>query len=524
MRHVKKTAVFAALLGTLSGCADLDVVNQNAPDAARALATPGDVESLIAGSYRQWWDIQSSYNSAGMIMSNVAFQHSAYPANFGMVEFSKFPRIPIVNDPAAQFYSYMPAYPWTKDYRALAAIRDGLLALDGGVDLGDDEVRARAYAKFVQGLAHANLAVLFDKAFIVDETVDTKGTLEAADYPVVLEAALGYFDDAIALAQGASFTIPSAWMSVDVSADQLVELAYSFKARYRASAARTPAERQAVNWQAVLDDISNGITADWQMNLDYTNWWSSSLYYSHLLGWGQLSYFVNGMADQSGKYQTWIAMSNDTKHPNLDGNTPFLIITPDTRYPQGATIDDQIANPGSIFVVPSNYGNQWGRPDRGTFRWSYYRDFTRNDWMTNDGLATVFELAELDLLAAEAYLQMGQPANAVPLINKYRTEAGLSATDAAGTNTSCVPKLPSGACGDLFEMMKWEKRHETLHAGEMQVSWYFDGRGWGDLYEGSFLEFPVPALEAQVLGLSVYTFGGVGGTSAAGPSSYGWEN
>lgn len=518
-----KTTLVAGVLLAMTACADLDVVNQNDPDASRALATPGDVESLIAGSYRQWFDVQSSYNSTTMILSNVAFQHSAYPANFGMVEYSKFPRIPIVNSSADQFYAYF-EYPWVKNYRALAAIRDGLIALDGGVDLGDDELRARAYSKFVQGLTHGNLAVLYDQAFIVDETTNTAEAVEASSAAEVLEAALGYFDEAIALATGATFEIPTSWMSVNVSAEQLVRLAHSYKARYRASVARTPAERAAVDWNAVLADIEDGIDADWEMDLDGTNWWSSALYYSHLFGWGQMSYFVNGMADQSGKYQTWVAMPITEKEPNLGSDTPFLIDTPDERYPQGATIDEQIANPGTIYQVPATYGNQWQRPDRGSFRWSYYRDYTRDTWNQNDGPVVFLEMAEMDLLAAEAYIHLGQPALAAPIINEYRTAAGLSATDAAGTNADCVPKLANGTCGDLMEMMKWEKRHETLHAGEMQTSWYFDGRGWGDLYEGSFLELPVPALDAETLGLQIYTFGGSEGASASPGSSYGWEN
>ena len=39
----------------VSGCLDFDVENKNAPDEARALATPSDVESLIKGSFLQYY-------------------------------------------------------------------------------------------------------------------------------------------------------------------------------------------------------------------------------------------------------------------------------------------------------------------------------------------------------------------------------------------------------------------------------------------------------------------------------------
>jgi hypothetical protein len=45
-------------------------------------------------------------------------------------------------------------------------------------------------------------------------------------------------------------------------------------------------------------------------------------------------------------------------------------------------------------------------------------------------------------------------------------------------------------CGDMLEAMKWEKRMESAYAG--YGIWYFDGRGWGDLPEGTPIHWPVP--------------------------------
>jgi hypothetical protein len=88
-----------------------------------------------------------------------------------------------------------------------------------------------------------------------------------------------------------------------------------------------------------------------------------------------------------------------------------------------------------------------------------------------------------------------------------------------------VPKLPNGNCGDLWEMLKWEKRMETAFTGIAIGNWYFDGRGWGDLYLNTPLQYPVPCQELQVLQLlPCNTYGGAGGEFSAPASSYGYPH
>ena len=51
--------------------------------------------------------------------------------------------------------------------------------------IGADDTRARAFAKFMQGVAHGYLALMWDKAVIIDEhaNVDTLVTPTYAEYP-----------------------------------------------------------------------------------------------------------------------------------------------------------------------------------------------------------------------------------------------------------------------------------------------------------------------------------------------------
>lgn len=510
MRYTKMFTVAALLLFGAAAC-DLDVDNLNAPEAERALSNPGDVESLISGAWTTWWTMTYHYDGAGPMLSTASFQHSAYPANFGMVHYSMIPRVPTTNDPAHGFYSQF-ANMFTWGYRAISAVNDGLRALDAGsVDLADDEARARAFGKFVQGLSYGYVALMFDRGPLVDETTSLEEGVVYADYRELMDAALGYLDEAIAIANANNFTIPSSWMLQDgpVSSETLAQLAHSYQARLRAAVARTPEERAAVEWQAVLNDVNAGLQEDFEYTYDGSGFaWHPALYYSLLGGWSQLNYMVHGMADQSGQYQEWMSLPIDQRAPDL-ASGPFLIDTPDERFPEGATVEEQQANPGTRMIVPANPGAQWGRPDRGTWRWSYYRDV--RDWVAAAyvGSSPDITTEEMRLLAAEAHYRMGDRATAADLINVTRTAAGLNATDAGGTNTDCVPRLPDGSCGDLFEMLKWEKRMDASHnAGLMIATWYFEGRGWGDLMQGTPLQWPVPALVAELDNEPINEYGG----------------
>jgi hypothetical protein len=542
MKITKKASTLVTLLlFAAAGCIDLDVQNPNDPDAERALQEAGDVESLIAGSFGRWFSGNWSTVALGPILSVQTFQHSAFPANFGMTFYSAFPREAIVNDPAHGFYSQW-ANPWTQHYRAIAAIRDGFRAIDEGTVTfpAAEERRLRAFGRFVLGLAHAELAAVFDQAFIVDETTDLD-TIEPNSYTEVMAAGMGYFDQAIQLAGQGSFTIPTSWMSREVTNTELIRLAHSFKARYRAATARTPQERAAINWDAVIADADAGVTELWHMRIG--DGWVGRFgagYYQYQLSsagtglWSQMSYFVLGMADQSGRYQAWIERPIGDRHPEYNLADPVILVTPDQRFPQGNSLVEQMANPGTYYFVPPGtttnpnrpQTGMWGQPARGSWRWSWYLHNRQKQWFLDQNSQDNPQYIwlnpdELRLLKAEGLFHKGDLAGAAALINVTRTANGLNATDASGTNTSCVPKLINGQCGGLFEMLKWEKRLETVQVGNIQMAgWFFDGRAWGDLYRGTQLEFPMPCRDMQVLQIACYAFGGVGGQRASTGSSY----
>jgi hypothetical protein len=71
-------------------------------------------------------------------------------------------------------------------------------------------------------------------------------------------------------------------------------------------------------------------------------------------------------------------------------------------------------------------------------------------------------------------------------------------------------KFISGACGNLWDALKYEKRIETL--GLTGGLPYYDGRGWGQLLEGTMIHFPMPVVDIELLlgAGEIYTFGGAG--------------
>jgi len=528
------------ILGT-TACADLDVVNFNDPDAARSLATPGDVLSLIGGTYNTWFYGNYSYYSAGLALSNAAFQHTAPWANSGMEKYGRIPRIAFINSISDTDYNYM-TRSWFYSYRAIAAVADGLKSLERdeikSTLTADEIASAKAFGKFVQGMAHATIAVLFSQGFVVDETTDLTQPQEPSTYTELMAKAGEYFDAAATASRGTNWSLPAGWMTVAVTGPELAKIAKSMKARYEAAVARTPAERAALNWTGIMADVDAGITSDVMQYWDMDNgWYNDVLDTGTDMGWSQLCYFIFGMADQSGNFQTWNAASLTNKS-YIIGGKDILIVTPDLRFPQGTTIAAQRLAPTTYFRVnrPDEAGATWARPDRGTWRWSWYK-FNRGGEYYVDLIwdQPEIRLSEMRLLKAEGLYRTGNKAGAAAIINETRVAAGLNATDAAGTNTSCVPKLPgpgqgadtapgNNQCGGLFEMLKWEKRMENTHKGPLGNLWFFDGRGWGDLWKDTFLQLPMPCSEAQVLQLlPCESFGGPGGQGGAALSTYKWN-
>lgn len=516
-RTLRSTTKLAVLGLTFLGaaCADLGVTNDNEPDRDRALADPLAIESLIAGSFQTWWDIQQGRTTR--YLSNMADVSLNNALNYGNWDAAYEPRKEVINQPGYQ-WGYAIEDPFMIQNRALAAIRDGMVVIKGGAQIGAngaDTPRIRAFARFLEGLFTGNIALLYDKGWIIDETIDTQTNVtekKLVDYKTLMTKARAYLAEARQIAGSGTFTTPTTWANQAITSAQLIRLANSYEARMMAGVARTPAERAAVDWNQVLTLINTGVTADFGVNMDGpSGTWSkaSGLKATASLTGGMAERLV-GPADQSGKWQKY-----EQTEPRL--RDWFLVETDDKRVHAAGKPDVS----GTIFELQRNANGQQilaQGPERGNwYQTPYTTTLYRTISQTNIGFAPELSLKEMNLLKAEALIRLNRAAEAVPLINATRVPAGLQPVTVSGDQSArCVPRTLSGKCGDLMAALMYEKRIETLLlSGGLE---YWDARGWGILQKGTPLHFPVPALELNALPLPIYTFGGQNDATNGAPA------
>jgi hypothetical protein len=549
MRFIRYLAV-AALAGGVAGCNGdvLDVENPNQPDRARILASPSDVEGLASAQFQSVLNGTIQFIGRTQTgMATASFMNASGLANNGMGPRSNLPRTALDNNPgnAYEFENFA-------DFRILSGVgrntADILLrakdpAFNLGPNRGGDADRLRAWAHFVSGVAHGYISLVYDQAGIAQESDDPAGIPPLSPYQEVNAFALAQFDSALVyLARPGVTALPGGWLNgpggASVSVADFTRVVRSFRAKMRADVARNPTERAAVVWAQVIADATNGIQNDLNINLvpadgwDY-NWLNTTLHYRDA-NWHQMTYYIIGMADTGGSFETWLAQPRDTR-------TNFTIVTPDLRFPQGATRTEQTRAPGEDDApLPAGqyFRNRNPGKDEATAGWrnSQY-DHYRFRGLANAnriGPLPFFTKAENDLLAAEGHIRGNNIPAAAALIDRTRTVSGLPAlTGVVTTSTQqvpggaqCVPRIPVGptftatSCGNILEALKWEKRMETAYT--TYGAWFFDGRGWGDLPEGTAVHWPLPWQEAAARRMDAYNLGGVGNAGGAGVSTYGY--
>jgi Tol biopolymer transport system component len=459
-------------------------------------------EGLIAGSYLAWW-AATEWGNPSMALSTLADELTSSWGNFGMRDLSSEPRVEYDNTP---FYSYrrFNEWPWFNSYLALSSVYEGIRLLDGGLDLGGregpDNARAMAFAKLVQGLSHGFLSEMFDRAFILDETVDLEtDELELVPYDEVMAVALSQLEEAITIANANVFTLPDTWINgLPLTNDDLAQLAHSYMARFMTQVARTPAERDLVDWASVIAHVDQGITDDIRIDGDGRwLWWKALEWYGSQPLWTRADYKTIGFTDLSGQFGAWLATP-------LNDRNEFEIVTDDARI---TTEGDPVVDGLYIrYIGPSQFP-----PVRGTYHFSFYGDKRYEDFYLSGGSSPMTHMttAEMQLIKAEGLMRMwGPTAEAVDIINSTRVVRG-----------QLPPASVSESFSGLMDKLIYEKRIEGyLLCGGCA---FFDRRGFGPLaptgpdfhhglVEGTPIHFPIPGRELERLGLPYYTFGGPG--------------
>ena len=420
--------------------------------------------------HNTWWNVTNTQAQVA-VMGMESFSTNA---NFGMGVRSGVPRSLVDNgrgNPADNFGSYLS---FNQAARAAAL---GLEALDEPdftffPTSAAQRQRARAFAYLNMGIANGYLAILYDSSAIVNPGDDPLVLNPLADYNAVMAAALVQLDSAIAIASLPTpsgpngFPAPAAWFGgvalTGGATGTFVRVARTFKARLRAGVARTPVERAAVDWVAVIADATAGVTGDVSQTMANVTggWFYRPMQMDLYQSWHQVWAGIIGMADSSGNFEAWLNTPRALK-------TPFLVLSADRRLPSGATRGAQNTSSGcgtSACLQPAAtapfpyFRNRPSGQDVGVdgLFHSFY-DFYRFQALfnaTRNGPVIMFNRAEMDLLAAEGHIRAGNFAAAATLIDNSRVARGAlpalsgvitTINDVVPGGVACVPKVPTGA-------------------------------------------------------------------------------
>lgn len=538
---------FAAI--ALAACSDaLEVRNKNNPDRDRILRTPGDVEGLGASQFQQVISGTTGGTARTYLaMLTMAFENASALNNNGMGPRSNMPRSSIGNNRGNQFAdeNYQDFSILSIAARNLSTVIQRARASTFTLGPGSEPQiqRLKAWSWFVHGVAVGYLSMVYDSVGVPRPSDGPEDVPPLESYQAANAAALASFDSALVYANMATTAdLPGGWLTGvgggGVTRTRFIQIIRSYKARIRAGVARNPTERAAVNWAQVVADATNGLTSDLSVSMNPgqgwdDRWLASDLHFRDAT-WHQMSYYIIGMADTSGAFDTWLSQPR-TARP------PFLIQTPDLRFPQGADRATQVAAGQGAPTGRRYFRNRDPGLDQSSandWRVSWYDHYRFRAFADAGRVATlpIFTVAENDMLAAEGYLRLGGATDldaAARLINKTRKTSGLDTLTTVASKDAivpggsrCVPRVPQGpnftssACGTVFEAMKWEKRMENAFTA--YGAWYFDSRGWGDLAEGTPVSWPVPYQELDARRKPIYDLGGPGRPGGAGVSSYGY--
>jgi hypothetical protein len=480
------TVVGSAALLLGAGCKPgLDVTNPNAPDIPRALASSEDVKSLAVSSVNTWY-LGSTNVEPWIMLSVTADAGTMNFGNFGARFNNLEPRIAYGNSSAGSDKGVAET-PWKQNYRALGAANDALRAFAGGLKLKGGQVETDKYrrlAQFTQAASLTNLALLFDRSFIVDEATVAGSSPSLSDYKAVSAEAVKRWAALATDATGKSDTYLSTEMPISsgaLTSARLARIANTYAALTMAYTPRNAAEAATVDWAKVATYAAAGIgtgTAgapfDFTIEGDFSTWYSDFLDYSSSPSWVNVDMRIINRMDP-------------TKPAKFNGTIPTS---------KGTSADARF---DSDFTFT---GGVVGDPNRGVYMQSpYYHgryDYYSFEGPTEEeGPAPYILAAESDLVRAEALIRSGGSlVTAADLINKSRVGRGQLA-----------PATAADGAATLLGYIDYERDIELLNTNgwTLMQRRHIDG-----LQSGAVHHLPIPASELETLALPIYTFGGPG--------------
>jgi len=509
-RALTGLALGTSLTVSLSSCMDLEVTDPNALGITTVFTNASNTEAALIGAFKAF-TLTSRGTCPTLPLEIYANVQTSTSATY--LEFSQEPRIPINNRDNLNCLS---RYIFNQHYEAAAGAREAFIGIRDNKLIfgpqstqfpqGRDTDSRKIFARFVVAVSQLQLALLHDQAYVTDTITPGFNQIvqELTPWPQVLANAKAQLQAAIVEARkAADFTLPTLFINGrPTTRDELIRVMQSYLVRADVYSPRTPQQRAAVNWAAVLARLDSGVTRDFGLIADPAIAGTASTYITNSFAQStvRLSNRYVGPADTSGTYQRWLGQTVATRNS-------IQIFTPDRRI-SNTTLTVPMTGVGRINRVTSTMSSA----ANGAYLTSQYRHVRYLNAAADSGSRTfvpVVALQEMQFIRAEALWRLGRFAEAAAIINPTRVAAGLRPVDANGppAGRDCVPRKDDGTCGSLFDAIQYEKRMELFpYDGYTN---YFDARGWGRLLPGTPLHIPVVGRELITRNLPWYTFGGL---------------
>ncbi len=534
------SAAFLSLL-VFASCADLGVENLNEPTKEAVEGNAENQAKLLAGGF---YDLTTAIHSSYATHPDLLADQITSTNNVrNFWDFAQEPKIRLSNSATysgansyAAFYGGFNSAVSTSNLFINNIVNNGIEISDAVGNDVTESILAQAY--LLRGLARGYLGLMYDQAFLIDENfVIGEDTPTFASYNALIDASISDLDQAISLATnfaGDGFvfnTMPNpanTW-----SQDEFIDIANSYAAKILAGEARTAAEAANTDWTAVLNYANNGIGGpDANSSL-------GSFYNDNIGSAGEFASYYND-------WSNFIVSCATSAINSCSGYLPTDVkvvhsMVPDypTTYPadsaQGtvAAYDTAFsADPRleGYYIYTRNGG--FLNSSRNANLYSNYfsaRLYSGNDWWVATNSVPFFTDNENTLLIAEAQLMLGQGPQAALTLNGSASGTGTTtigfelnseATNVIEDGTLSGGHTMLGTEGDAafqFALMR-EYAVEVATLGGVGSNWFFMRRH-DLLQEGTITMFPVPVGELEILGITVYQFGGVDAAGDVGTAS-----
>jgi hypothetical protein len=531
MPRLSSYAAALIVLVATGGC-DLSVDNPNAPDVPRVIQDPAGLEQLLTGALRTWVETRENY----FIMPLNA-QADNYTASWNNAAIRFYSSVgsdcPVrcgwSNSATAAEATGGPTVEaaWYGYHTVLSSATDVLRAIAEGKCFDDDctvdstlTTRNKAFAKMLQGMALAGIALMYDSGFAVDETTDLSNPLAIPfnSRTQVRDFALQKFEEAWTIAGDTAditWRVGSNWFGLGAGIrynnTEIRQAIRTMQAELVALWPRNGVENAAADWAAVVTYASQGISAvaagppfDFQYYIDIN---AAECGLACIKTWG------NSIGTM--RVDTRVAAMITTNHQNPwpdPGGNPCPTVSPDKRVGDGSWGPSDNFNKNGTKAATANAGTDFAcagvvifPPARGQYHQSNLQHVRYNHLAYTGERLPGFDGAGQDplytremnnLLWAEGLIRSGGNLTlAAQLIDSSRVGRG---------------GLPSavGLTGPALDSALWyEQEIEFMGQG---TDPFFNRRRIDGLLASTPRHMPVPAKEMDVLVRELYTFGGPG--------------